>query len=285
MSYIYEEELPQWYKEEKCKHMVLTDDIDSLLSCAILKLVHPEWKIEYFFDFSTLYHSTLLELFDGIKLKDRVWVDCAVQNDEMAFDNHISLANKNTYRNPNMINPNFWLESYVAANYNYTDKYCGSTALMLWSLFNLPIPETEEGQMILMAIDSSYKGLISKNRHFMEQNYFYMDCIFDQDELVHMCFRHTNAEFETIKNKYKLHEKIQIIDGKLSLDMDLELLSSLLGIPIELPTDTFYVAEKYETHEIELKPHQINKLMNYKDKGIVSAAFGHKKKLKFTLRR
>ena len=41
----YKDKLPEWYKEEKQYDLILTDDIDSLLGCAILSHCKG-WNIE-----------------------------------------------------------------------------------------------------------------------------------------------------------------------------------------------------------------------------------------------
>ena len=40
------EQLPQWYKSNDEYGLILTDDIDSLLSCSIIQSAHPNWNIE-----------------------------------------------------------------------------------------------------------------------------------------------------------------------------------------------------------------------------------------------
>ena len=57
--------------------------------------------------------------------------------------------------NTDMINLNLMCQ---VTNDNYTDKYAGSTLLTIWSVYDLPLPETEEGKMLLLCIDSAYKG-------------------------------------------------------------------------------------------------------------------------------
>ena len=46
MKVQYKERLPQWYKDTKQYDLILTDDIDSLMSCAILELIKG-WEIKY----------------------------------------------------------------------------------------------------------------------------------------------------------------------------------------------------------------------------------------------
>ncbi len=45
--------LPQWYKDFTKKDLILSNDIDSLLSIKLLEQVNPEWKLKYFYDFDS----------------------------------------------------------------------------------------------------------------------------------------------------------------------------------------------------------------------------------------
>ncbi len=47
------EKLPQWYKENSKKDLILSNDIDSLLSVKLLEKINPEWKLKYFYDFDS----------------------------------------------------------------------------------------------------------------------------------------------------------------------------------------------------------------------------------------
>ena len=98
----YKQILPKWFEEQTNNELVLSNDLDSLLSCAILNQVNG-WKVRYFYDFENLYKSDKISRIDKDK---RVWVDVACLNGEKAFDNHVSCMNFAEIRQSNTINPN-----------------------------------------------------------------------------------------------------------------------------------------------------------------------------------
>ena len=239
MNLDYKENIPQWFEEQTQLDLVLSDDLDSLLSCALLKKVKG-WNIKYFYNFRSCYAST--DLKNGHN--ERCWVDVAIMNGEKAFDNHVSMVSLWDEWNTQMINPNLMAD---ITNEDYTDKYAGSTALLIWSLFDLPLPKTEEGKMLLLCIDSAFKGHYSEK--FAEANQFYLCDMFGFGELYDVMERHTADEFYKLIDKYKLNNTIYITNkGKLyvDIDMDLQKIGELLGVELELPDDSFLLWKEYE---------------------------------------
>ena len=89
MNVEYLSKVPEWYKSNEKFDLVLSDDIDSLTTVAVVQSVHPNWNVEYFYDFDNIYASTDA-YFKENKSRTRVWCDVAFCRNEMAFDNHIS---------------------------------------------------------------------------------------------------------------------------------------------------------------------------------------------------
>ena len=236
MNIDYLENIPQWFEEQIKLDLVLSNDIDSLVSCALLKKVKG-WNAKYFYDFDNCYVSTTLK--NGHN--ERCWVDVAVLNGEKAFDNHVSMVTIWDDWNQQMINPN--LVANITNEY-YPDKYAGSTALLIWSIYDLPLPKTEEGKMLLLSIDSAFKG--HYNERFAEANQFYLCDMFDFGELYDVMERHKIGEFYDIMEKYKIKDIITMKDGKLHTNLDLKKIGELLGIDLELPGDSFLLWKEYE---------------------------------------
>lgn len=236
MNKNYKEILPKWFEEQKEYELVLSDDLDSLLSCAILNKI-MNWKIRYFYDFEHLYISE-----NSTKnAEQRVWVDVAVLNGEKAFDNHVSMVSLKDRRSNNMINPN--VMCYIT-NENYADKYAGSTALLIWSLYGLPLPKSDEGKMILLAIDSAFKGHYSSK--FEERNTFFLREVLGYDELVRLMERRTVNNFYEIIAKYGLNKKIKYINGKIQTDLNIQTIGKLLDINLDIiEEDTYELLEQY----------------------------------------
>lgn len=227
----YLSKVPTWYKSRDKFETVLSDDVDGLVSTSLLKFC-KNWNVEYFYDFNTLYASNNL-YFRENKSATRVWADVSiVVHDAMTFDNHVNRMNLQDYTNPNAINPNI-LDDIT--NENYFNKYAGSTALLIWDLYKVPLPSTEEGKMLLLCIDSTFKGFY--NASYREANRHFLCDVLDMEELYEVLKRHTSSEFYQMIDKYELNKKIWVnADGQLQTNLNIELLTELLEIPVELPT-------------------------------------------------
>lgn len=57
MNVEYLNKVPEWYKSNEKFDLVLSDDIDSLTTVAVVQSVHPNWNVEYFYDFDNIYAS------------------------------------------------------------------------------------------------------------------------------------------------------------------------------------------------------------------------------------
>ena len=109
------EKFGEWYLNiDKDKYyLVLTNDIDSYLSCLYLKALFGV-EIGGFYDFEALYINS--EITKG---KEPIYVDADI-NSGLAFGNHVTALS-----NPDCIN----LNQGIKQN-NYTDKYAGSTLMI-----------------------------------------------------------------------------------------------------------------------------------------------------------
>lgn len=227
----YLKKVPSWYRDFEKYDVVLSDDIDGLISTSALKYA-KNWNVEYFYDFENLYINDEI-YFKENKSVTRVWADVSIViKDEKTFDNHINRVNLNDYTNPNAINPNI-LDDIT--NENYYDKYLGSSALVIWSLYNIPLPETELGKMILLAIDTTFKGFYGKEQYQKANKHFLCD-VLGFEELYEVQKRHTSKEFYQLFDKYNLSTKTRLNEeGYLKTDLDLNFLTEMIGIPIILP--------------------------------------------------
>lgn len=235
--------VPEWYKEET-QELILTDDIDSLLGCSIVsKCRHA--MISAFYDFSTMYYTDMYKwTVDNDLQNELIGVDCGLTYGK-TYDNHVQKITSADRVNDESINFNV-IDDINCDNYFY--KYCGSTALMLWSLYGLELPKTEEGKMILLAIDSSFLGFYSNYESNRIANKHYIVDVMEFDELYAVLERHTKQDFYNIIDKYKLAEKIVCRNGKLDTNIEVHKIAKELGIKIELPNDLFVVEQQYKTN-------------------------------------
>lgn len=272
----YLSKVPEWYKSNEKFDLVLSDDLDSLATVAVVQSVHPNWNVEYFYDFDNIYVSPDV-YFKENKSHTRVWCDVAFCRNEMAFDNHISRKDIDDHVNPRCINPNILAD---VSNYGYTNKYAGSTALLVWSLYNIPLPKTEEGKMILLCIDSTFKGFYSSK--FKERNRFFLCDVLDLPELYEVEKRHDIKEFYQLMNKYGLSQKIRYNSETKQIEtkLDVAKISEMLGIDLSLPTSSYDHWRSFEQRTVNMSGiPSIKKL----DKYLMTLAFTYQNVAKYSV--
>jgi hypothetical protein len=231
----YKELVPEWALENDKHDLVLSNDIDSLASCAVLKKVKG-WDVKYFYDFENVYK---IKDYEGNN--EKCWVDVAIKEGH-AFDNHVSKIGYADDWNEEMVNLNQM--EWIACP-SYENKYAGSTLLEIWSLYDLPLPKTEEGKMLLLAIDVTFKGFYSDK--FKDIQKRYLVDILGFDELYEVIKRHKEKDFYKYIEVFGLNEDIICKDGKLSSSkLKLKQIGILLGLDLSLPTDTYEVEEELE---------------------------------------
>lgn len=223
--------LPQWIEDGNKYQICMSDDIDSLLgSCIVNKI--KGFDINYFYSFTGFYNGELEKM-------KAIGIDIAL-NKGRTWDNHVTILSRRDSVNKDSANLN---SIFKISRDNYTEKYAGSTALLIWSYYKLPLPKTDEGKMALLAIDSAYKGhFISK---FRETQNGYLKML-EMEELIEIQNKYSQKDFEKVAKKFKLNGKIIIVDGKLETDLPLEEISDVLGIELKLPTIEFKLRKKYE---------------------------------------
>lgn len=272
----YLSKVPEWYKSNEKFDLVLSDDLDSLATVTVVQSVHPNWNVEYFYDFDNIYVSPDV-YFKENKSHTRVWCDVAFCRNEMAFDNHISRKDIDDHVNPRCINPNILAD---VSNYGYTNKYAGSTALLVWSLYNIPLPKTEEGKMILLCIDSTFKGFYSSK--FKERNRFFLCDVLDLPELYEVEKRHDIKEFYQLMNKYGLSQKIRYNSETKQIEtkLDVAKISEMLGIELSLPTKSYDHWRSFEQRTVNMSGiPSIKKL----DKYLMTLAFTYQNVAKYSV--
>lgn len=167
------EMFPEWTNNiNQDNKLILTNDLDSLFTCAILKKLFG-CEIGMFYDFKTMYSNQ--KKFDKDKV---IGVDLAIEDNKIkTFCNHVTKMWKDDKVNPLSANLNN-IAGIYGGKYqsNYFNKYSGSTALTVLSLYDAfeslllegHTKLTETQKMILVSIDSYFYG-----RHFNKGEYFY----------------------------------------------------------------------------------------------------------------
>lgn len=225
---------PRWTKSDEKYEMCLTDDLDSLFGCIILQQIKG-YKISRFYSFNKLYNS---KSYKETKMKV-IGVDMDLV-EYACWGNHVT-----GIKNPRSANLN--VISRID-KYNYTEKYGGSTLLEIISYYDYDISKlSDEAKMVLLCIDSAYLGYFYNDINMRIANHEYLCNVLELEELYLIQKRHTREDFEAIKEKYKLDEKIYYNKntGRLKTKIDLERLSLLFNLPFALPKDKFVKKDDY----------------------------------------
>lgn len=242
MKLSVKEKFPAWVNDTKYYDLIMSNDLDSLFSCELLKVVKG-WKPNYFnSNFSSM---GLTEDANGDEV---IGVDLSLCHGR-TFDNHVVMMNSND--DYNYQSANFNIIDKISRE-NYFSKYCGSTLLIIWSLYNIPLPVTEEAKMILLCIDSTFKGFYSPYPLPREANKKYLVDYMEFPELYECLQRHKQYEFGNLISKYNLAGKIKPKNGILQTNIDLEPLREVFDLPFLLPKNRFYKKEEYESNVMSL---------------------------------
>lgn len=195
-----EKELPQWFKEINKEEyfLVLSNDIDSLLTCAFL---NNKFGLEIggYYSFDSLYKNTKVST-EG---KKPIYIDADMVKG-LCFGNHVTV-----YNNPKAITLNKSIKSQ-----NYTDKYAGSTLLMVMSLFDFDFSTLSEKELVLLScVDSAFLGYYNSRfnsvwRHWHED-------ILEIDGLSDVLHKYTSEELNGYIDNYSLRNCFYIKEGKL----------------------------------------------------------------------
>lgn len=239
---------PSWINDNKYYDLIMSNDLDSFFSCQLLEMANG-WQPNCFN--SNFKSMGITEYANG---NEAIGVDLSLINGK-TFDNHVVMMNSNDTYNPE--SANFNIIDRISRE-NYFSKYCGSTLLMTWSLYDVPLPATEEAKMILLCIDSTFKGFYSGWPLPREANKKYLVDYMGFDDLYTILERHKQIEFTDLIRKYKLNGKITLKDGFLHTDIDLEALREIFDLPFLLPKNRFYKKEEYKSNVMRLPKNDYN---------------------------
>lgn len=259
---------PEWCSDfTKDQHsLCLTDDLDSLMGCAIESYVKGN-KINYFYEFNNLYVA------DRTDKRKLIGIDLALHRGK-SWCNHVVKVSYDDYVNPQTANINAIQNIHSG---NYTSKYAMSTALLMWSFYGLPLPTSKEGKMLLLAIDSGFLGHYSD--YFKATHTKYLEML-GFTELIDLLNNTTKFEFESLQRKYNTKAKIQLNnDGYLQTDIALAEMQGFFDMPLELPKQQFELRNEFKSYNAST--------IQIKDKtkidNLISFALTRKNEVKYTI--
>lgn len=201
----------KWTQEiTKDYFLVLTDDLDSLFTTAILNLLFG-CRIGYFYDFHRLYKID--ESIDKTKI---IGCDLAVESSIKTFCNHVTRIHRDDEVNPLSANLNNFIGIHAKSK-QYFNKYAGSTAIMVLSLYDawdkLLLPGhselTEMQKKILLCIDSYFLGYYQPKFYEAYHAFRKFQDILETHMFNDVLETHTKWQLEQFKREYKLDSKIE----------------------------------------------------------------------------
>lgn len=244
MKKVIKDKFPEWCDSEEQFDLCLTNDIDSLLSCAILNKLKG-YRTNFFYNFTELYRVKKTG-------KPIIGVDMALSKGK-CWDNHVTMLFRNDIYNKQSGNINNLLG--VCQN-NYHEKYAMSTLLTIMSYYDVPLPKDEEGKMILLAIDSSFLGHYSSRFKPTHTKYLQM---LEYEELLDCLEQHDKQDFIDITNKYNLKRPIEVENKKLVTDINLPELEGFFNVDLSLPESDFNLKETFQYKTVNLNLQNVNK--------------------------
>lgn len=255
----FKELYPQWTKElDSMKHnLIMTNDMDSLLSCMFLK--------HYFgLEINSFYSFYSMSKINSADQRESIGVDCALKEGK-CFDNHMVRSDASSYINVQSANIN---NVSGVHRERYTDKFAMSTLIQLYALYNIPLPESKQGKMILLCCDVGFKGYYDER--FRDTFLSYLEK-FEMMELVEILEMYTKDQMYWFMLRADLDLSIRLQQsgknqGKLCFEssgnnpdlqarwadeINLEWYEQHLGFPVELPEASFETVEKYAAKTID----------------------------------
>lgn len=250
------QKFPSWINEDIDYNLCLSDDIDSLFSCIILKKIKG-YEIGWFYNFNSIYRAK------DVEKKKVIGVDMDLVN-RRCWGNHVTLENKNS-ANLNTI--------LGISRYNYISKFAGSTLLTILSYYNVDLSQCTEKQLeVLISIDVAFK------QYFFNKNLFkkYYCDILEYPIFVDIIEKHDKEYFYNIIKEYKLNEHIYIKDNKLHTNIELDKLGELFPkLSFNLPENTYKKKRNFEIIQSTYQQHE--------QKEIFSCARTYKNKLRYSI--
>lgn len=220
---------PDWCKSYQDRNLVLSDDMDSLLSTTLLNMVQG-YEINYYYTFKGIH------VLNPNDTRKTIGVDMAIKKG-MTWDNHVVKIHEDDFVNPQSANINALLGINQS---NYFQKFCGSTALQIYSYYDIPLPTTDEGKLYLMTIDSSYLGHYDNRYKEVHNNYFEM---LGYTELIDLLNRTSEFRFDYMKANDRLTFKNNEVTFR---KQDKEYAEKLLGLELILPTGDFQLLQDFK---------------------------------------
>lgn len=233
---------PSFCNSDDNHDLILSDDIDSLLSCLLLKKIKG-YRINYFYNWTEFYRSETTK-------KKVIGVDVDFHR-LRCWSNHVTILSEKDKEFTNNQSAN--LNNVLQVNRdNYKQKWAGSTLLQIMSYYDVPLPASDQAKMLLLAVDTTFKGYY--NPDFKNTLVSYLEML-EFEELIDILKQCRIDEFYKLIETYNLHIKIFVNElGFLDTEIDLTSLSDVLGFEISLPWSEFKLVKMINKKGYSLHP-------------------------------
>lgn len=270
MKQYYKDKAPKWTIDDlnlECD-LAFGTDTDNSFSCDLLTdITGGKWKPNYFFDFENFYRIEKTG-------NPFIGVDMAFIKKCRTFDNHLSQQFNSSKYNPNCFNMNLY--KGITADRSYCKKFPFSTLMLIMAYYDIPLPETQIGKEIILAVDSSFKGHYTSNSFFKKIHTDWLE-LMGFSELYDILEQRSNSYFYGLQEEYKLNEKIHINDnGYLETNIDFKAIQPYLDWEIGIPKEQFESI-------LECKTGYINNINKERlPENLISLAYTSKNSASFT---
>lgn len=220
---------PAWTHTKQDRDLIMTHDLDSVLACTIL-----HYQDGYNINAYASFHEGI-GLIERENAKKLIGVDFAMTGEKLCWDNHVTGLDANSHFNPNSANLNTIFKINAQTGGTYCKKMAFSTSLQVWAFYNLELPKSDEGKMLLLSIDSAYMGFYND---FFKPTWIKWMKILGLDELIDFCERHTKHDFEQFKKQYS--ENLKFENGFVTYDeQSRNFVEAIFGFKLYIPEEKF----------------------------------------------
>ena len=268
------DKVPQFFKDEGNYSTILTDDMDSLLGCSLVKEIN-DWDVNQFYNFKGIY--TL----DPSNTKELVGIDMAKCSGK-TIDNHLMVFDEFTRINPESINLNHVKN---ITNKSYIFKYPFSTFMLILWLHDVPLNHMDDETIkFILTVDSSFGTYYDKNEFMRNKHKRWLEEM-NFTRFIDVLNKSSLRELRELQGKtHKIGDEITVNpNGTLSFggwnEKRLDNLSKRLGFKVELPKGEFTLERECEVKPFVSSPDNNTFMLDegvmtynylYKDKGVVS---------------
>ncbi|MGF7057212.1 hypothetical protein [Brassicibacter mesophilus] len=225
-----------WDDIEKKYYLIISDDMDSLLTALLILTYRPNWEIGGFIDYREGFY--IKKGMEGKLNKDNIiCVDMSVCEEGIkCISNHVTMRHKDDTINSQDIN----LSNMDGISpFNYFYKYNLNSFILTYSLLGLK-PSSERASALMLMLDSAYQPYFANKAY---QDYY--------TQKRYLC---DVLDLEEVWEVQKKIDKFNFSLGKCNLGLNSKIYACNEGIKTVKPV---FLEEVCEILEIDYKPEKL----------------------------